>query len=53
VRHEDHRAFVLGQEALEPLNGLDVEVVGRLVEQEQIGLANQRAREQDPAAPSA
>ena len=37
VRDRDHGAPVLGQEALEPRDGLGVEVVRRLVEQQQVG----------------
>ena len=53
VGDEHHGAFVLGEKALEPLDRLDVEVVGRLVEQQQIRLADQRARQQHAPAPSA
>ena len=35
VGDEEHRAGVVGQERLEPVDGVDVEVVGRLVEQQQ------------------
>ena len=53
VRHEHHGAAILGEKGLEPRDRLDVEVIGRLVEQQQIGLADQRAREQHAALPSA
>ena len=52
VRDEHHGAGVIGQERLEPGDGVDVEMVRRLVEQEEIGLAHQRAREQHAATPS-
>ena len=53
MRHEHHRAGVLGQEGFEPGDGLDIEVVGRLVEQQQLRLADQRARQQHAPLPSA
>jgi len=40
---------ILGEEVLNPLHRGHVEVVGRLVEQQEIGLGNDRAREGDPA----
>ena len=40
-------------EALEPHDALDVEVVGRLVEQEHVRIRDQRARERDPLLPAA
>jgi hypothetical protein len=42
-------ALVVGQVALEPCDRLGVEVVGRLVEQQQVGLGEQQPRERDPA----
>ena len=38
VRDEDDGAGVLGQKRLEPRDRVDVEMVGRLVEQQQVGL---------------
>ena len=38
VRHDDHRALVARERGLEPGHGLDVEVVRRLVEQQQVGV---------------
>ncbi len=38
----DDRARVLGEEALQPLDRLGVEVVGRLVEQQQVGVLEQQ-----------
>ena len=43
------RARVLGQVLLEPLHALGVEVVGRLVEQQQVGLLEQQLAQRDPA----
>ena len=45
VRDEDDRGVERSQHALEPLERLDVEVVRRLVEQQQVGLRGERARE--------
>ena len=41
---EDEAARVLEEPLLEPLDGLDVEMVGRLVEQEELGARGARAR---------
>ena len=46
----DDRALVLGEVALEPVDRLGVEVVRRLVEQQQVGRAQQQATERDAAA---
>ena len=43
VRHEHDGGVERLQVALEPLQRLDVEVVGRLVEEQQVGVAGQRA----------
>ena len=45
-----HAAGVLRQVPLEPLHGLGVEVVGRLVEQQQVGLLEQQLAQRDPPA---
>ena len=45
VGDEDHRGVERRQLALEPLEALDVEVVRRLVEQQQVGIAGEGARE--------
>ena len=47
VRHQQEGALVVGEEALEPLHRVDVEVVGGLVEQQQVGVGEQRARQRD------
>jgi hypothetical protein len=38
--HQHRAAELVGEEALEPLPALDIEVVGRLVEQQDVGLAS-------------
>ena len=49
VVRDDHRAAgVVGQELLEPADGQDVEVVGRLVEQQDVDAADQDLRQQHP-----
>ena len=45
----DDGALVLGEVALEPGDGLGVEVVRRLVEEQQVGRAEQQAAERDAA----
>ena len=46
VRDGDQHALVLVEEVLEPADRVEVEVVGGLVEQQRLGLAEQRLREQ-------
>ena len=46
VTDDDHRCVVIVQRALEPADRVDVEVVGRLVEQQHVGRREQRLREQ-------
>ena len=46
----EDRARVLGEVLLEPLHALGVEVVGRLVEQQQVGLGQQQLAQRDAAA---
>src|SRR5487761_1863138 len=49
VRHRDDGAGIFGQKALQPSHRFGVEMVGRLVEQEQIGLLQQQAAQRDAA----
>ena len=49
VGDDEHRAAARGEVVREPVDALDVEVVGRLVEQQQLGVAEQRLGERDPA----
>ena len=44
---QEDRAAVVEQVAFEPVDGREVEVVGRLVEQEQVGLGDQQLRERE------
>ena len=48
-----HRARVVGQERLQPFDGVDVQVVRRLIKEEHIGRRHQRARQHHPSAPPA
>ena len=47
---DEDRARIGAQMAFEPVDGFRVEMVGRLVEQQQVGLLKQQAAERDPAA---
>ena len=47
VRDDQHAARIILQEALEPLDHVDVEMVRRLVEEQKIRLAQQRLRQAD------
>jgi hypothetical protein len=46
VRDDQERARIARDERLEPSNGIDVEVVRRLVEDDPVGLFEERLREQ-------
>ena len=48
MRDGDDGALVLGEEALEPEHRLRVEMVRRLVEQQEVGSAQQQPAERDP-----
>ena len=46
MRYDEDRALEVRKEILEPADGLNVQMVGRLVEQKDVRLAEQRTREQ-------
>ena len=46
VRDDDQRAVVADEEVLQPVDRIEVEVVGRLVQQQRRRVAEQRLREQ-------
>ena len=46
MRDDDQRAFVAGEKLLEPVNRVEVQVVGRLVEQQRLGMTEERLRQQ-------
>src|SRR6185436_12004814 len=48
VRNHDQRAFVPAEKVLEPVDRVEVQVVGRLVEQQRRRVAVERLGEQDP-----
>ena len=41
--HDDHRPLKPLQESLQPLQGVDVEVVGRLVQEKEVGIGEEKA----------
>jgi hypothetical protein len=53
VGDEQECTSVVGQEGFEPGHRLDVEMVGRLVKQEQVRLADKRPRQQHATPPAA
>ena len=53
MRDEQQRAGELAQVVLQPADRVDVEVVRRLVEQEQIGLGDERLAEERASPPAA
>jgi hypothetical protein len=53
VRHHQQRAAVIRQPLFEPDHGVEVEVVGRFVEQQQVGAGDQRLGEVQAHAPAA
>ncbi len=53
VRYDDQGPAVAFQPVFEPDDRVEVEVVGRLIEQQQVGPAHQRLREVEPHAPAA
>ena len=48
MRHKHQRAGPALEEVLQPLDGVDVEVIGGLVEQQQVGGGHERPGEQHP-----
>jgi len=53
VADQQNRAGVVGQEFLEQFQGFEVEVVGGLVEHQQVAGLGQRHGQREPAALSA
>ncbi len=53
VGDEDDRMGIFAQVPLQPVAGLDVQVVGGLVQQEYVGLFEQKLRQGDPHLPPA
>ena len=48
MRHEYERAAPTLEEGLKPFDGVDVEVVGGLVKEEEVGRGDQSPRQQHP-----
>lgn len=48
VGDKQQRAIPARQEIFQPADRVDIQVIGRLVQHEQVGLAHQRARQQNP-----
>ncbi len=53
VRNENESIGISGQVLLKPVTGFEIEMIGRLVEQQQIGLLQQEFRESDAHLPAA
>ena len=53
VAHHHQRPGIAFEIRLQPHGGFEIEMVRRLVEQQQVGLGEQRGGERDPHAPSA
>ncbi len=52
MRDDDHGAVTLVQHLFQPANGVDIEVVGRFVEQENVGISKQRLSQQHTQLPA-
>ena len=52
VRNDDHGAVTFIQHLLQPADGIDVQVVGRFVEQQNIRIGKQRLRQQYTQLPA-
>ena len=53
VADHDHGARIIGQMVFQPQRAFEVEIVGRLVQQQQVGRRKQRRRQRHPHAPAA
>jgi hypothetical protein len=53
VRHQHQRSRIACEPVLEPQHGVEIEMVGRLVEQQQVGARRERLREIEAHPPSA
>ena len=50
MAHEDHRALILVERVLDRLDALHVQMIGRLVEHEEIRLGERDDRQRDSRA---
>ena len=53
VADDDQRRRIVSEMVLQPKGAFEIEIVGRFVEQQQIGLREQRSGERHAHAPSA
>jgi hypothetical protein len=53
VRNDQQGALIAAQPFFQPQHGIEIEMVGGLVEQQQLGRRHQRARQVEPHAPAA
>ena len=52
MRNDDHGRIALVEHVFQPANGVDVEVIGRLVQQQDVGIREQRLCQQDAQLPA-
>src|SRR5690606_14153877 len=52
VRDDDHRALHVSDDVFQPTEGVDIKVVGRFVEQQDVRVGKQRLRQQYPKFPA-
>ncbi len=52
MRDDDHGAVTLVQHLLQPANGIDIQVVGRFIEQENVRIGEQRLGQQHTQLPA-
>ena len=52
MRNDDHRALHVIDDVFQPTDGVDVQVVGRFVEQQDVRIGEQRLRQQYPQFPA-
>ncbi len=53
VADNKHRVGISGDEVLEPQRAFEIEIIGRLVEKQNVGRSKQRSRQSHPLPPSA
>ena len=53
VADDEDGAVVVGDKAAQPLDALEVQVVGRLVQQQQVGMTQEELGERDAHLPAA
>src|SRR4029453_16468798 len=53
MAYDDHRARIVREMVFKPERAFEIEIVGRLVQQQEIGSRKQRRGERDPHSPTA